>query len=212
MSERGETALTELQIDALREVANIGAGNAALSFSQLTGLDLRLELPSTDAIRAEHLPDLLGDPEQVWAAVYIPFHGEVSGRLLVLIRDEHARLLLGRLGLPVGDWSELTEAHLSALAETANIAGSNYLAALLGFTGLVMFPDPPMACVDMAAAIMGSVAAEVGLAQEECTVLGVELHRAPEDGSGEAFRMLLLLLPDADALTAILERLGLEEL
>src|SRR3989442_3074435 len=91
--------LKELQIDALREVANIGAGHAATALSQLTNRKIMISVPQINIVRLEEVPDLLGNPQDVVAAVLMHMLGDLTGRTLLLFPESVARrgwgLLLG---------------------------------------------------------------------------------------------------------------------
>src|SRR5438128_2109597 len=77
--------LKELQIDALREVANIGAGHAATALSQLTNRKIMISVPQINIVRLEEVPDLLGNPQDVVAAVLMHMLGDLTGRTLLLL-------------------------------------------------------------------------------------------------------------------------------
>src|SRR5437879_13571667 len=85
--------LKELQIDALREVANIGAGHAATALSQLTDRRIMISVPQINIARLEEMPDLLGDSQEVVAAVLKPMRGDLPGRTLLLFPEAVARQL-----------------------------------------------------------------------------------------------------------------------
>src|SRR3989442_2347672 len=76
--------LKELQIDALREVANIGAGHAATALSQLTNRKIMISVPQINIVRLEEVPDLLGIPQDVVAAVLMHMLGDLTERTLLL--------------------------------------------------------------------------------------------------------------------------------
>src|SRR2546423_15574514 len=83
--------LKELQIDALREVANIGAGHAATALSQLTNRKIMISVPQINIVRLEEVPDLLGTPQDVVAAVLMHMLGDLTGRTLLLFPESVAR-------------------------------------------------------------------------------------------------------------------------
>src|SRR2546422_771459 len=83
--------LKELQIDALREVANIGAGHAATALSQLTNRKIMISVPQINIVRLEEVPDLLGNPQDVVAAVLMHMLGDLTGRTLLLFPEPVGR-------------------------------------------------------------------------------------------------------------------------
>src|SRR5512147_2246109 len=92
--------LKELQIDALKEVENIGAGHAATALSQMTNRRIMISVPKIQVTRLEDTADLLGDPNEVVAAVLLHMLGDLTGRTLLVFPEDAAKhvcdLLLGR--------------------------------------------------------------------------------------------------------------------
>src|SRR6266568_4078917 len=126
--------LKELQIDALREVANIGAGHAATALSQLTNRKIMISVPQINIVRLEEVPDLLGTPQDVVAAVLMHMLGDLTGRTLLLFPESVARrvcdMLLRR---PVGTTAVFDALEQSCLKEAGNILAGAYLNALSDF-------------------------------------------------------------------------------
>src|ERR1700694_4392703 len=83
--------LKALQLDALREVANIGAGHAATALSQMTNRRIMISVPEINIARLEEVPSLLGDPQAVVAAVLMHMLGDLTGRTLLLFPEPVAR-------------------------------------------------------------------------------------------------------------------------
>jgi len=85
--------LHALQRDALREVANIGAGHAATALSQLTNRRIMISVPEVNIARLEEVPEILGKADEVVAAVLMHMMGDLTGRTLVLFPEECAHTL-----------------------------------------------------------------------------------------------------------------------
>lgn len=143
------TALQPLQLDALREVANIGAGHAATALSELTRRPVMVNVPRVALLRADEARQNLGPLGTVFAAVRLAIAGDLTSRALLLF-DREAALRLCRLVVagPPGTDGALTELEASALREVSNILTSAYTNALSTFLGLVLLPSVPELCVD----------------------------------------------------------------
>ncbi|MGD2135395.1 MAG: chemotaxis protein CheC, partial [Gemmatimonadales bacterium] len=89
--------LKALQLDAMREVANIGAGHAATALSQLTNRRIMINVPRLHARPLEQVSDLLGAPDDVVAAVLMHMLGDLTGRMLFTLPEANARLLCDTL-------------------------------------------------------------------------------------------------------------------
>jgi len=201
--EKGERVLTPLQIDALREAGNIGAGNAAIALSQMVNKKVELSTPKASLIKLTGVPELAGGPEATVAGIYLSVLGDCSGSILLLLEEESA-LILASLMVPreAGE-AALTVVKKSALQETGSILSAAYLSALGRLTGLFFKPSVPGFAMDMAGAILDYVL--VGLAISDDYVLVVETDFIV---SGVKIMGHLVLFPDLGTLNTILERLG----
>lgn len=193
--------LTDMQLDALRELANIASGTAATALSQMLGREVELNVPRALALPLADAVDACGPAEAEVSAVVFPIDGDLEALMLLLIPDEHARTLCAMLGVEAK-----TEVGDSALQEIGNILGASYLNGLSSMTGLELLPSPPLLKSDMMAAIVSSLLAETAGDNDIALVLDSEL-----DVSGEACAISFLLLPTAGHITGLLAPLGLAD-
>jgi hypothetical protein len=75
------------QLDALKEVANIGGGHAATALSTMTNRRVMISVPRVNVVRLEEVPDLIGAPNEVVAAVLMHMLGDLTGRTLLLVPE-----------------------------------------------------------------------------------------------------------------------------
>jgi chemotaxis protein CheC len=199
--------LGELQLDALREVANIGAGHAATALSELTGRTIMVDVPEVRVVRLEDIGALVGDPEEVVSAVIVKLEGEFTGRTLQVMPGSTAtRLTAMVIGGPQPAFPEdFGPLQRSALEEIGNILVGAYLNALAQFVGLELHMSVPAIAIDMAAAVLTTSYINFGTVEDHVfcvnTRLGVEK-------SGD-LPSHFLLIPDDDSLAAILRSLGI---
>ena len=194
--------LTGLQLDALREVANIGAGHAATALSQMTGGTIMITVPTINIMRLEDLPPQLGEDEEPVAAVLMTMLGDLTGRtLLVFPKRTVLRLSEMMLRRPVGSSTALGELECSAIKEAGNILSGAYMNALSDFMGMMLLPSPPTLAIDMSAAVLTSAYLQFGVDFDY--VFCVESEFIMQD-SNERLRGFFLLLPDPASLQAIL--------
>src|SRR5919202_4668617 len=193
--------LKDLQLDALKEVANIGGGHAATALSQLTGSTIMITVPTIHITRLEDVPLQLGDGEEPVAAVLMHVMGDLTGRTL-LVFPQHtalrmAQLFLHRPAVP----EEFGPLQQSAIKEAGNILAGAYMNALSEFMGLMLLPSPPSMVVDMSAAVLTSAHLQFGADRDH--VFSVETQFLLSE-HGESLRGFFLLIPDVAALQAIL--------
>ena len=150
-------SLKALQLDALREVANIGAGHAATALSQMTDRTIMITVPEVNVRALEEVPELLGDAGAVIAAVLMHMMGDLTGRTLIILPDASARHLCDiLLRRAPGTTAAFGEMEQSGLKEVGNILVSAYLTALSDFMGMMLVPSVPSLVVDQAGAILAT--------------------------------------------------------
>jgi chemotaxis protein CheC len=190
---------TDLQLDALRELANIGSGTAGTALSSLLGRPIDLAVPSAEALDLADAVEAAGHPEEVVWGVVVPVAGQVGATALLVIPEADARTICAMLGVEAD-----TETGRSALGEIGNIMVSSYVGALATMTGFVLDLRPPESTRDMLGAVVASVLAARTDAHELALVLDSEL-----EVGGEACSLSFMLLPTPAGVAELLHRIGL---
>jgi chemotaxis protein CheC len=192
-------AFTDMQLDALRELANIGSGNAGTALSSMLGKVVDISVPTAAALPLAEAVAIAGAPEDLRHGVVVPVVGDFEAIVLLLFPDPDARALCGIYGLEPS-----TPDGRSMLGEVGNILGTNYINVLAQMVGMVMEPAPPQVVEDMLGAILSSVLLGRGEDVEEALILDSNLMVEDEQCS-----LSFLLLPDHGGIRQLLERLGL---
>jgi chemotaxis protein CheC len=201
-------SLKPMQLDALREVANIGAGHAATALSQMTGQTIMIAVPTINITPLEEVPPSVAEPEEPVAAVLMNMLGDLTGRtLLVFPKSTAIRLAELLLRRPHDGAAELTELEQSAIKEAGNILSGAYMNALSDFMGLMLLPSPPALAIDMSRAVLTTAYLQFGTDRD--LVFCVETEFFMQDAN-ERLRGFFLLLPDMPSLRAILRAVRLD--
>lgn len=196
--------LNELQLDALREVGNIGAGHAATVLSQMLNQRVEMTVPRISIVPLGEVCDSVGGSEVPMVGVYLRVFGDAPSNLLYLYPREGALTMADMvIGRPKRSSIMLGEIEGSALKEVANILTGAYIYALSAFTSLNMITSVPGLAFDMAGAILNSVLSTFGTESDYALVIETQLQVADVNASGHFF-----LVPDPDSLTRILDALG----
>jgi chemotaxis protein CheC len=190
---------TDLQLDALRELANIGSGTASTALSSMLGRSVDISVPSALVLPMADAVGNIGPAEEDITGIVIGVIGDLDATVLLLVSPDHGALLCGMLGVPAD--SEYGE---SALLEIGNIVGTSYINALAGMTGMEIEPTPPSIATDMLAAIVESVLAARAATGDVALLLDSDMVVEGEDCS-----VSFLLVPDAGGVDQLLARLGL---
>jgi chemotaxis protein CheC len=199
--------LKALQLDALREVANIGAGHAATALSQMTNRTIMIRVPEVNVRALEDVPELLGSADSVIAAVLMHMMGDLTGRTMILFPEGSAKYLCDVLfRRPVGTTNGFGAMEQSGLKEVGNILVSAYLTALSDFMGMMLVPSVPSLVVDQSGAILTTTYLNFGHDRDFvfCVETAFQVAGADGDLSGH-----FLLLPDMPSLRAIFDAIRL---
>ncbi len=156
--------LTSEELDILRELGNIGAGNATTALSVLLHSKLRMEMPIVKVLEFNEISELVGGPDTVVAAVLTHFKGAVTGMTLFLLEFEEAQNLAATMLSEKEQTGqmELDELEQSAIKEVGNILMSSYINSISTMTNLQLRLDPPAMCVDMAGSVLSLPISELG--------------------------------------------------
>jgi len=199
--------LKELQLDALKEVANIGAGHAATALSQLTDRRIMISVPEIEITRLEDVPRTFGDPEAIVAAVLMHVLGDLTGRTLLLLPEDNARLLCDLLlRRAPGATTDIGQLEESSLKEAGNILSGAYLNALSDFMGMMLLPSVPSMVVDLSGAVLTTAFLNFGQDRDFVFCVETDFHFTE---AGRTLTGHFLLLPDLASLRAIFEAIRL---
>lgn len=165
--------LTSMKLDVLREIGNIGAGNATTALSVMLNSGLRVEVPVVKMLDFDEIPDMIGGPDAVVAAVLTHFTGEVSGMTLFVLEMEEAKNLAGTmLGRTYDEnFTEFDYMDRSALKEIGNILMSSYISSIGTLTNLTLTIAPPAICVDMAGSVLSLPISELGQIGDKALII-----------------------------------------
>jgi chemotaxis protein CheC len=190
------------QMDALREVANIGAGHAATALSQMVGRTIMISVPTINVSRLEDIPPQVAERDEPVAAVLMHMLGDLTGRTLLVFPRSTAIRLAGMLLRREPEGDEFTEMEQSAIKEAGNILSSAYMNALSDFMGMMLLPSPPSLAVDMSTAVLTTAYLQFGSDKDYVFCVESEFLMGDLD---ERMRGFFLLLPDPASLQAILK-------
>lgn len=193
---------SEIQIDALREIGNIGLGNAATAMAQILGKEIQITVPRVNFISLEDIFDKVNEETIVYAVVARVL-GEAPGNILFMF-DTDAMMKIASMLVGQQDGDDLNEMGYSALGEIGNIIFATYMNAIGQVTGLKLFPSVPAVTRDIIGAVLSTTFIESG--QYNDYVLDIETGFSQEN---EDLRGDFYFIPAPGSLEKILESLGL---
>ncbi|MCL1982336.1 MAG: chemotaxis protein CheC [Clostridiales bacterium] len=199
--------LNELQLDAIREVASIGAGNAATALSSLLSQQVKIDVPNVTLMEYSSAIEILGGPETIACGIMVRLSGDMNGIILYLQELDFINVVLKSVfNKTVDRYDELGEMETSALIEIGNIGISSYINSLAAFARMDVQLSVPAFCINMAGAMITVPMTEIGYESNKIMLL---------DGNfkcgGQKVSSKLLLVPDVQSLSALLARLGVNK-
>ncbi|PSL51211.1 chemotaxis protein CheC [Salsuginibacillus halophilus] len=196
--------ISDHHLDVLKEIGNIGAGNAATSLSQLLAQQIEMTVPSVRPIKFQEIPEAAGGAEQIVAATFLRILGDAPGSMFFIVPEEDAAPLVASM-TGMEHLTVDSELGSSALQELGNILSGSYLSALADFTRLNLQPSPPSLAVDMAGAVVEEGLFELSLASDHALIIDTVIY---EHGTETKSRGQFFLLPDPDSFSTIFTSLG----
>jgi len=198
--------LNNVQLDALKEISNIGMGHAATALSQMIGQTIRLRVPHVTITEISQVPDHLGGAERMMVGITLQVLGDARGSIMLLFPQESAHRLLCSLLGQQGKTLVMNEMSISALKEVGNILASAYLSALGNMLNKTLIPSVPLLAYDMAGAVVDYVL--IDLSRSGDLAMMVETDFSGDSDQELAIKGHFFLLPDPTTLNIFFETLG----
>lgn len=195
--------LNETVIDVLKEVGNIGAGNAATSLAKMLNVKVDMDVPQVKILEFKDVPGLIGGEENLVIGVYFNLLGDLTGSFMFLLDKESALSLLNLI-MPM-EFNDFDEMANSALQEIGNILSGAYISSLASLTKLNIQISVPAISYDMAGAILSVPAIEFGMISDNVLIVENEFF---EDDNSDLITGYFLLVPDYDSYDVLLTSLG----
>ena len=194
--------VNEMYMDVLRELGNIGAGNATTSLANMINEQINMNVPKVELIEASKLGSAICPEDEIIVGIFLEVTRDIKGSMM---RMESAHYLVNRLmGRDPKNMDPFDEMDLSAMKEIGNIIAGAYLSALSGMTNLTIAPSVPYIAVDMAAAILSVPAIQFGQYGNNALLIETEF------GSDYMIGGYFILMPEEDSYAKILESLGIQ--
>lgn len=205
MGELNLDKLTDLEFDVLKEIGNIGAGNATTALSQMMNIKIDMSVPNVALVPITEIAGMIGSEETIVVGILLGMEGDVNGMMMFLFTEKSAHTMVSTLfGMEPDMTVEIGEMEFSALSEIGNIIAGAYLSALSTLTGLTVMPTVPALTIDMAGAILSVPAIEYGKIGDK--VLFIETNLGEDDSlSG-----YIVMVPELESYGKILTSLGIQ--
>jgi len=176
MDDSGDLKLTEFQLDALREMGNIGTSHAATALSQLVGSPINITVPAIALEKIDNISNIISEEKVAGVLLDIRDGDNTAGYLYTMFPEKSAfRIVDTLMGQPLGTTSDIGEVEQSAVMEVGNILASSFCDALAEFLGIVLLPSPPSFVFDMADAIVENSLIAIGQVADNAIIFRTDL-------------------------------------
>lgn len=207
MAEVKMDAMDPMQFDVLKEIGNIGAGNATTALSTLLNAKVDMKVPKIDMLEFKDLAEIIGGAENIVAGILLTLEGDIDGMIMFILEKESAHQIVNMLMAGMGssgNIDEFSEMELSALNEIGNIIAGAYLSSLSSLTNLTITSSVPYMAIDMAGAILSVPAIEFSKISDRALLIETEFGDKDTEVNG-----YFILIPTLESYSAILTSLGL---
>lgn len=197
--------LNSMRYDILREVGNIGAGNATTALSQLINTKIDMTVPKVELLEFSELAEVVGSAEELVVGILLNLSGDIEGMMMFIMDSEAARRVLNKLlNKELQTEASFDDMELSALKEIGNIISGAYLSALSSLTNLSIIESVPYMAIDMAGAILSVPAIAFGELGDRALLIESEFNQTEYSVNG-----FFILIPTEESYGRIITSLGM---
>lgn len=204
MSKINLNEMDAMHFDVLKELGNIGAGNATTALSQMINMKIDMNVPKVDLIGFDKLASAICGEEEIVVGIYLSLEGDISGSMMFMLEEGSAHCLVNQLmGRDINSLEPFSKMDLSALQEIGNIIAGAYLSSLSTLTKLTITSSVPYLSIDMAGAILSVPAIEFGKLGDKALLIETQF------GDEVLINGYFILIPELQSYDKILASLGL---
>ena len=200
--------LEDSQFDVLKEIGNIGAGNATTALATMLNIKVDMSVPNVALLPFDNISSFIGSEEQTVVGILLEIQGDIDGMMMFLFDMKSAHHLVNSLMMrdvhqDENGMADFSEMEMSALNEFGNIVSGSYLSALSGLTGMKMVSSVPALSIDMLGALLSVPAIEFGKYGDKLLMIQSEF------GEDDFVTGYFLLIPELESYDKILTSLGM---
>ena len=206
MSIKNLSQLSDMHIDVLREIGNIGAGNAATSLAGLLNRKIDMKAPVVRIMDIANVDNALGGPETPVVAILVELSGDIRGIMMFIVSQHFTKIMLkSLLNEENVDCMRLTDMERSAISEIGNIMIGSYVSAISELANLKIKISVPAVTSDMVGSLLTVPAAETGAVSDEIIFVEDDFKN-----SNNSISANMMLVPSLDSVEKLMSGLGID--
>ncbi|MCR5322894.1 MAG: chemotaxis protein CheC [Lachnospiraceae bacterium] len=200
---------SDIEFDVLKELSNIGAGNATTAISTMMNLKVNMNIPVIKFLEFKELAAVIGGEENIVVGILLGLQSDLDGMMMFIMERHSAVGVINKIltmnGAPATDENaDFNEMDLSVLQELGNIIAGAYLSAISTMTNLTITATVPSLAVDMAGAILSVPAIEYGKVSDRALLIQSQFN-----DEGLSMDGYFILIPTLESFDKIFTALGL---
>lgn len=199
--------LNELQLDVMREIGNIGAGNACTALSVLLGTPVDMSVPQVQLLGYDTTAEHLGGEDNMVIGLKVNITDDLDGMMVHIVQKRFAERIINTFyAKTIEDIAALDEMDLSVLNEMANITSGAYANSMATLTGLFVNIGTPTQ-------IPGKVSDIIRLPITEFIKPGERILMVDEEFTIEDERITsnMIMALESDSLEKLFSKLGVQK-
>lgn len=201
--------LNSMHFDVLKEIGNIGQGNAASALSEMLGRTIDISVPTVKLLEFNETVEYLGGPENIVLGMLVNLKGDINGMMLYVLQKSFANSMVKSVfGQEINDLVSLNEMEISFIQEIGNILAGSYVNAISSLTGLTIDISVPTITVDMAGAILAVPAVEFAQIGDRVLFIDDSFIFVNADSDSSEIKSNMILVPEISSLETLFSRLG----
>lgn len=199
--------LNELQLDVMREIGNIGAGNACTALSVLLGTTIDMSVPQVQLLGYESTAEHLGGEDNMVIGLKVSITDDLEGMMVHIVQKQFAERIINTFyAKEIDDITTLDEMDSSVLNEMANITSGAYANSMATLTGLLVNIGTPTQIPGKVSDIMQLPITEFVKPGEKILMVDEEFTIGEEHISSN-----MIMALESDSLEKLFSKLGVQK-
>ena len=197
--------LDAMHLDVLREIGNIGSGNAATSLSAMLNTPVEIEVPTISLISYDNVSQYLGGRDQKVIGLALGLEQDIDGVMLHVVQPKFAsRIVNAFYPKEIQTLDDISEMDLSAVKETSNITTAAYVNSMAAMTNMFINITPPIECLDTVENVLKHASDRFDAIGHQVIYIDENLYL----GNTEIKSSMILIL-QIDSLKKLFDKLGI---
>lgn len=194
-----------MHLDVLREIGNIGSGNAATSLASMLNTTVDIEVPTISLVNYDHVSQYLGGKDRRVVGLAVGLEGDIDGVMLHVVQRQFvSRIINTFYPKEINTLDDINSMDLSAVKETSNITTAAYVNSLASLTNTFINITPPTEYIDTVENVLSKVSANFEAVGNQVIYIDENLIIA-----GSTIKSSMILILEIDSLKRLFDKMGI---